>query len=378
MRKILGLLGAAGLIVSSTSAVIACGGDKTATLDFTTRQKSLESAKTVYDIFKGEGDYVPKTNGNLVINFKLPGDVSGKISFNNKQYKDIFTSENNAEILKALRQTQTEVKDKSDLNDVEKNFQKAFNNYYVTKSFMDGMKTAFDAAGANSSGNVKIENAYNTSTKSEKNKKEEYDALATKLQDWMNLTFDMKIPENTYISEMNLDYKGLTGWKIHFRLMIDVNNNGYDASDKDESDDIALDVKKLKDNSTDAEVANANAKASDSWLSKAKNNISLGIYKIKLFIQQLVLTNGKDWLADVLSGLMQGFAESALTLIPAIKALLKVPGAEYIFNKFVIAPIADKIATPLADIIVKWAEDNKTSTGSMITNNYVNNMFLLA
>ncbi|AOG61011.1 hypothetical protein SHELI_v1c10640 [Spiroplasma helicoides] len=239
MKKMLALLGASSLVVSAGAGVVACNKaakedlkDTVVDWDFSTSKKALEAAKDVYDTFKG--DHEPKENGNLVVNFTLPKDIKGQVKFSNKQYKDIFTSENNKDILAALRQTKAEVSSdakqgKKDLNEIETNFQKAFNNYYVTKSFMDDFQTAFKAAGAGITGGVSIEDAYNTTTKSAKNKKAEYDALAQKLNDWMNTALDMKIPSNTYISEMNLDYKGLTGWKIHFNLMVDLNNNGtYD------------------------------------------------------------------------------------------------------------------------------------------------------
>ncbi|AOG61010.1 hypothetical protein SHELI_v1c10630 [Spiroplasma helicoides] len=100
---------------------------------------------------------------------------------------------------------------------------------------------------------------------------------------------------------------------------------------------------------------------------KQKNNISLGIYKVQLFVQQLVLTNGKDWLMDVVSGLIEGFADKALDLLPTLKALIdKVPGASFILHKFVITPISTKLAEPVVNLIVAWAEKNAAANSSSL------------
>ncbi|QBQ07349.1 hypothetical protein SGLAD_v1c01500 [Spiroplasma gladiatoris] len=62
-------------------------------------------------------------------------------------------------------------------------------------------------------------------------------------------------------------------------------------------------------------------------MKKTQNLLSLGIYKMKLFMQQLVLTNGNEWLKDVLYGLLVNFAENVLEMIPNIKTMLSVPVA---------------------------------------------------
>ncbi|AKU79676.1 lipoprotein [Spiroplasma turonicum] len=357
MKKVLTLLTAFAISASASSTVIACGSkskDEVINLDFTSKSKTVAAAKTVYDTFKG--DNAPSENSNLVINFNLPGDINGSVKFSNKQYKDIFTSENNTEILNSLNKTvRGNVENKDDLKDVEQNMQKAFNNYFVTKAFMDDMKKSFENAGSNNLGTVNVKDAYSEKV----NKKTEYDDLTSKVESWMSSTLSVEIPENTFISWLDLDYSSLAGWKISIKLMIDSNGNHiYDDADKDqpESNQIGLDVKQLKSNSTQAEVDAENKK--ESWMDKAKNSVALGIYKFKLFLQQLVLTNGKDWLEEVTINLLVGFGGQAISLIPALKALLKVPGAEFILNKLILIPLSSKLAKPLVNMIVDWANNN--------------------
>ncbi|ASP28726.1 hypothetical protein SCORR_v1c09540 [Spiroplasma corruscae] len=80
-------------------------------------------------------------------------------------------------------------------------------------------------------------------------------------------------------------------------------------------------------------------------MDKVKDTIALGVYKLKLFVQQLVLTNGKDWLLDVVTGLLTGFSKFALDKIPVLNTLFKVPGSQWITNKLVIIPLSAKLAT---------------------------------
>ncbi|QBQ07347.1 hypothetical protein SGLAD_v1c01480 [Spiroplasma gladiatoris] len=77
----------------------------------------------------------------------------------------------------------TKVSGKKELNDVEKNIKSVFNNYYITKTFIEDIKTAFASAWEEVTGGVKIEDTYNSTSRSEKNKKAKYDALAKKISD---------------------------------------------------------------------------------------------------------------------------------------------------------------------------------------------------